>query len=149
MDTPPRFRWFVAGCVVLALMGLTHAVAANLNQDLPPGEDWVTFDRLYRSLVVPGVGHTMEQIELGFGWFFSLASVVMGAAGLSLLPLARREPGIVRRLAVVYGVGCAAALAISLRHWFFIPTSFLSASLVLFIVSALRDGRVRPASTGS
>lgn len=145
MENPPRFRWFVAGCIVLALMGIAHAVAANLNQALPPGEDWATFERLYKALVVPDVNRTMEQIELGFAWFFTLASVIMGAAGLSLLPIARREPGIVRRLAVVYGVGCAVFLAVSLKYWFVIPTSFLSASLALFIASALRDGRVRSA----
>ena len=142
---PPRFRWFIAGCTVLILMGIAHAVAANLSQPLPPGEDWVTFDRLYKSLVVPDVNRTMDQIERGFGWFFTLASALLGVAGLSLLPIARREPTIVKRLAFVYTVGTAVLLVNSLIFWFIIPTSFLGAAGTLFLVSAFRDGRTRTA----
>ncbi len=145
-DAPgvPRFRWFIGACIVLILMGVAHAVAANFGK-VPEGEDWATFDRLARTLVVPDVNRTMEQVERGFGWFFTLASVVIAAGGLVLLPIARREPAIVRRLAVVYTAGCAAFLAVSLVYWFIVPTSFLSLSMILFLVSSFRDGRARPA----
>lgn len=145
MEKALTFRWFIAACIVMIVMGVAHAVAAAMNPGMPPGDDWATFGRLYKTLVVPDVNRTMEQIELGFGWFFTLASVVIAAGGLILLPIARREPAIVRRLSVVYAVGCAAFLGISLVYWFVIPTSFLALSLVLFLIAAFRDGRARAA----
>lgn len=131
-------KWFVAGCVVMVVMGLMH-LAAELKGPIPAAnDDQATLFRLLGQcrFELPGATRTMQQLMEGFGMFFTCASIAMAAIGLAALPLVRSG----KRLQVVYAASCAVFLVISLVYWFLIPTSILAVTTTLFVVSALRDG---------
>lgn len=145
MDKPPRFPFFIAGCVVLVLLGIAHSIANLQDLPAPPSEEWGTLLRLMTTLEEAQTHRTMMELYKGFSWFFTLAPVVMAAAGLVLVPIGCREPSAIKRMATVYTVGCALFLGSSLVYWFIAPTSFLALSTLLFLISAVRDGRPRSA----
>lgn len=128
-----RYRWFIAGCVVLILMGLAHLAAQHLAPQPPPtNPDEITLVRLMKEyrLELPGAKRSMESLFLGFTNFFTLSSVAMGLAGIAVA----RIPGAARRVAAIYVLALIAMLINSLVNWFIIPTSFLVVALLLLVI---------------
>jgi hypothetical protein len=130
-----RHRWFMASCIVIMLMGLAHFLAANAApQPEPKDGDETTLRHLLSThqVELPLAKRTTLQIMSGFGLFFTMASIVMGGAGIAVA----RQPG-GRRVAVIYALGLAAMLVNSIVNWFIIPTSFLVIALGLCAISLI------------
>lgn len=138
----PRARLFIAGCVVLALMGIAH-LAGSLQQ--PPPRDETERQLLdlmtgYRMDLV-GTPRSMMEILKGFSHFFEVAALGMALTGFMLAIGSVRDARVLRRVSIAYVITLGLGLVISLTHWFIIPTSFIGAAMVLFAVSAVVEGR--------
>lgn len=138
----PRAGFFLAGCVVLALMGIAH-LAGSLQQ--PPPRDETERQLLdlmtsYRMDLV-GTQRSMMEIFKGFSHFFEVAALGMALTGFMLAIGSVRDARVLRRVSIAYVVTLGFGLVISLTHWFIIPTSFIGAAMVLFAVSAVVEGR--------
>ena len=116
----PRARFFIAACVVLALMGVAH-LAGSLQQ--PPPRD------------------ETERILKGFSHYFEVAALGMALTGFMLAIGSVRDARVLRRVSIANVVTLGFGLVISLTHWFIIPTSFIGVAMVLFAVSAVVEGR--------
>lgn len=144
----PRARLFIAGCVVLALMGIAH-LAGSLQQ--PPPRDETERQLLdlmtsYRMDLV-GTQRSMMEILKGFSHSFEVAALGMALTGLMVVIGSVRDARVMRRVSIAYVVTLGFGLVISLTHWFIIPTSFIGAAMVLFAVSAVVEGRGTGAQT--
>jgi len=138
----PRARFFIAACVVLALMGIAH-LAGSLQQ--PPPRDETERQLLdlmtsYRMDLV-GTPRSMMEIFKGFSHFFEVAALGMALTGLMLASGSVRDARVLRRVSIAYVVTLGFGLVISLTHWFIVPTAFIGAAMVLFAVSAVVEGR--------
>jgi hypothetical protein len=69
---------------------------------------------------------------------------MLGVGALDLL-LLRERAGLLKRVALVNAIWLAAMTADSLRYFFVVPTTFLSAGLVMFALAWLK----LPAETAS
>ncbi len=148
MSTPsiPRFRFFAAGLVVFVLFGLAHLIGHLAGTPAPADADEATLLRLMTDIRRPPVNRSMMELLEGFSLFLILAPWTLAAVGFALRPLARANAAAMRRVVVCYTLGCAAFTAVSVRYWFFAPTSFLALGLVFFALSLAVDGRSRPAA---
>lgn len=138
----PRARLFIAGCVVLALMGIAH-LAGSLRQ--PPARDETERQLLdlmenYRMDLV-GTQRSMMEIFKGFSHFFEVAALGMALTGLMVAIGSVRDARVMRRVSIAYVVTLGFGLVISLTHWFVVPTAFLGAAMVCFGLSAAIEGR--------
>ncbi len=138
----PRAGLFIAGCVVLVLMAIAH-FAASFQQ--PPPRDETERQLLdlmttYR-MDLEGTPRSMMEILKGFSHFFEVASFGMALTGLMLAIGSVRDARVLRRVSIAYVVTLGLGLAISLTHWFIIPTSFIGAAMVLFGISAAIECR--------
>lgn len=138
----PRARLFIAGCVVLALMGIAH-FAGSLQQ--PPARDETERQLLdlmtsYRMDLV-GTQRSMMEIFKGFSHFFEVAALGMALTGLILVIGSVRDARVMRRVSIAYVITLGLGLVISLMHWFIIPTAFIGGAMVCFGLSAVVEGR--------
>ena len=145
--TTPKFRAFSAGLVVLALFGAAHLAGHLSGPAEPRGVDEAALLRLMTTLRVEPIGRTTMEIFNGFSLSLSLASWALAAVGFILLPLRRTQSEALRRAARVYAAACLSFAAVSITHWFLAPTSMLVAASLLFIVSAVFEGRPRATMT--
>lgn len=138
----PRAKLFIAGCVVLALMGIAH-LAGSLQQPPPRDETERQLLELMSSYRMDLVGTQRSMMELfkGFSHSFSVASFGMALTGFMLAIGSVRDARVLRRVSIAYVVTLGLGLVISLTHWFIIPTSFIGAAMVLFAISAVVEGR--------
>jgi|SRR5579863_8604320 len=129
-------RLFIAGSVVLILLGLVHSL--SLIEPMVPANDT---ERQLLNLMsnykfdLVGSMRTMDGLLRGFSISFMLGTIGFGV--LDLLVSGERS-GLVKRIALVNAIWLAALTAISLRYFFIVPTSFLVAALLLFVVAWLK-----------
>lgn len=76
-----------------------------------------------------GSMRSIDNLVRGFSISFMLASLVMGALGLTLRG---ERTGLLMKVAIVYTTWLAAMTAVSLRYFFVAPTSLLAAALLIF-----------------
>ncbi len=138
----PRAGFFIAGCMVLLLMAVAH-FAGSLQQ--PPARDETERQLLdlmenYR-MDLAGTPRSMMEVLKGFSHFFEVAALGMALTGLMVATGSVRDARVLRRVSIAYVVTLALGLAISVTHWFIVPTVFLGAAMVLFAVSAVVEGR--------
>lgn len=138
-----RHKWFMASCVVLMLTGLAHFAAANFApQPEPKDPRGVEMLKLMKEYQIPELKRTMQEVSLGFSHFFEIATLTMGLAGL----LVAREGARARPMAMMYAAALVAMLINSIVYWFFVPTSFLGASLLLCVISLVPSSAKAPAA---
>ncbi len=155
MSTTPaslrsRAGFFLAGCVVLALMGVAH-FAGSLRP--APARDETERQLLdlmenYR-MDLAGTPRSMMEIFEGFSHFFEVAALGMALTGLMVAIGSVRDARVLRRVSLAYVVTLGLGLVVSLTHWFIVPTVFLGAAMVLFAVSAVVEGRGAMVAAGS
>jgi hypothetical protein len=142
--------FYMAGCIIALLAAATHTVA-SIKQPPPPPEperqmmEAMTTIKL-EALRQMGVERTMFEIVDGFSWHWTWSVGACGLACLALRFWRKDDDGLLRFSALCAGAFFAISLAISLKFFFFIPTSFLSACLVCFALAAA-TARSQPASS--
>jgi hypothetical protein len=129
-------RLFKAGAVALLVLGLVHSL--SLLRDAVPAND--TEKQLlglmssYKFNLL-GSFRTMAGMLRGFSVSFMLAAL---GFGLFDLVLSRERAGLLKRAALINIAWLAAMTAVSLHYFFIVPTSFLAATLLIFIVAWLK-----------
>lgn len=141
------WRWLVAGCVVLALTGVTHMIAHFAGQPPPGAGDGETLHRLMREFKDPAHGRTTQQVMDGFSLFFSFGLWALAALVLVLRAGLRAHGGdVLRRTALCMACACGLFTVTSVVFWFWPPTVLLGLGTALFACSVWRDGRSAPAA---
>jgi tryptophan-rich sensory protein len=82
-----------------------------------------------------GSMRSMDDLVRGFS-----VSFMLGALGFALfdLLLFRERAGLLKRAALANIIWLGAMTAVSLRYFFVIPTSFLAATLLIFVLAWLK-----------
>lgn len=124
-------RLFMAGAVLLLLLGLVHSLSL-LEKPIPANDtERQLMDLMahYRFNLM-GSMRSMDNFLRGFSISFMLAVFCVGTIDLVL---ARERAGLLRRVALVNAIWLAAMTLIGLRYFFAAPTSFLAIALLIFV----------------
>jgi hypothetical protein len=129
-------RLFKTGGIMLLVIGLVHSI--SLFEPLAPAND--TEKQLLDLMTnykfdLMGSMRSMSDLVRGFSIAFMLGAFVLGA--LDLL-LSRERTGLLKRVALTNAIWLAAMTAISVRHFFIVPTSFLAVTLLIFALAWLK-----------
>lgn len=129
-------RLFKAGAVALLILGAVHSI--SFFQKLLPAND--TEKQLLDLMSsyafnLMGSFRSMAGMLRGFSASFMLAALGFGVIDLML---SRERAGLLKRVALVNIIWLAAMTAVSLRYFFIVPTSFLAATLLIFILAWLK-----------
>jgi hypothetical protein len=129
-------RIFTAGGVFLIVIGLVHSISLFTKQ-VPDNEtERQLLDLMgnYRFNLM-GSLRSMAELMRGFSTAFMLSAIGVGA--LDLL-LARERPQLLKRVALINTIWLAVMAANSLIYFFIVPTSFLSAAILIFALAWLK-----------
>ena len=126
-------RCFTAGSVFLLLLGLVHSL--SLIKRLVPAN--ATEKQLLDLMTgyqfnLLGSMRSMDNLLRGFSISFTLGMLAMGGV---CLVLRRERAGLLKRVALVNVIWLAAMNAVTLRYFFAVPTAFLAAGLILFVLA--------------
>ena len=126
-------RFFVAGAIVLLLLGMVHSL--SLFEKPVPAND--TEKQLldlmsnYRFNLMGSI-RSMNDLLRGFSISFMAGAIAVGVIDLGL----RCEAAtVLKRLALINVIWLAALTGVSLKYFFAVPTAFLIAALVIFAVA--------------
>lgn len=126
-------RLFKAGGIALLIIGAVHSI--SFFQPLLPAND--TEKQLLDLMSnykfnLAGSLRSMDNLLTGFSMCFMLAALAFGAFDLLL---SEERAGLLKRAALMNILWLAAMLSVSLRYFFIVPTTFLSATLLIFILA--------------
>src|ERR1700730_10130289 len=126
-------RLFKAGAMALLIIGAVHSI--SFFQKLLPAND--TEKQLLDLMSsykfdLAGSLRSMDNLLTGFSICFMLAALALGAFDLLL----SGERASLLKRATLMNILCLAAMtAVSLRFFFIVPTSFLVATLLIFVLA--------------
>jgi hypothetical protein len=126
-------RVFTAGAILLIILGLVHSL--SLIKALVPSNDT---ERQLLDLMsnykfdLMGSQRSMDNLFRGFSISFMLAALGLGVLDLVLR---RERTQLLKRIALVNALWLAAMTSVSLRYFFAVPTSFLVAALLVFLLA--------------
>jgi hypothetical protein len=123
-------RLFAAGAVFLLVLGAVHSLSL-FGKPVPAND---TERRLFDLMSnykfnVMGSLRSMDNFLRGFSISFMLAALAFGALDLVLC---RERSGLLKRVALVNAVWLAVMVAVALRYFFVVPTSFLVIAQLIF-----------------
>lgn len=126
-------RLFTAGAVLLLLIGAVHATSF-FETPRPANDTEKQLFFLMRDyhFNLGGSSRSMNDLLRGFSMSFMLAALAF--AGLDLV-VRRERTGLLKRVALVNALWLATMIAVSLRYFFIVPTSFLAVTLLAFILA--------------
>jgi hypothetical protein len=129
-------RLFKAGTVALLILGLVHSLSL-IRQRVPTNDTERQLLGLMSSYKFNLMGsmRSMDDLVRGFS-----VSFMLGALGFALfdLLLFRERAGLLKRAALANIIWLGAMTGVSLRYFFVIPTSFLAATLLIFVLAWLK-----------
>jgi hypothetical protein len=121
---------------VLIVLGLVHSLSL-IRERVPANETERQLFSLMSSYKFNLMGsmRSMDDLVRGFS-----VSFMLGALGFALfdLLLFRERAGLLKRAALANIIWLAAMTAVSLRYFFVIPTSFLTVTLLIFVLAWLK-----------
>jgi len=133
MDGKLGKRFFTAGGVFLLIIGAVHSL--SLIKPLAAANDT---ERQLLDLMtnykfdLAGSPRSMLMLLNGFSISFMLAALGFGALDLAV---AKERAGLLKRVALINVLWLGTMLAVSLRYFFIVPTTFLSIALLLFLIA--------------
>jgi len=129
-------RLFKAGAVALLVLGLVHSLSL-LRDPVPANDTEKQLLGLMSSYKFNLLGsiRTMAGMLRGFSVSFMLAALGFGVFDMVLF---RERAGLLKRAALINIAWLAAMTAISLHYFFIVPTSFLAATLIIFVLAWLK-----------
>jgi hypothetical protein len=129
-------RFFIAGAVLLLLIGVVHST--SFFETPKPANDTekqlLTLMSAYH-FNLAGSSRSMNDLLRGFSMSFMLAALCFG--GLDLV-VRRERTGLLKHVALVNALWLAAMIVVSLRYFFIVPTSFLAVTLLAFILAWIK-----------
>ena len=133
MDGKLGRRIFTAGGVFLLVIGAVHSL--SLLKPLAAANDT---ERQLLDLMtnykfdLAGSARSMMDLFRGFSIIFMVGAFGVGALDLAV---SRERAGLLKRVAAVNVLWLAVQLAVSIRLFFIVPTSFLAIALLLFLIA--------------
>lgn len=123
-------RLFVAGGIVLVVLGLVHSLSL-IQKPVPSNETEKQLLGLMTSYKFNLMGsmRSMDNLLRGFSMAFTLASLAMGGIAMAVR---RERSGLLKRVALCNVLWLAAMTAVSLIYFFAAPTSFLVLAWSIF-----------------
>lgn len=128
-------RLFIVGASLLIVMGLVHSLSL-IKAPVPSNDTERQLLGLMSSYKFDLLGsmRSMQNLMTGFSISFMFAALGLGAFDFAL----RRERAeLLKRVALLNTLWLTAMTAVSLRYFFAVPTSFLSAALLIFLLATL------------
>jgi uncharacterized membrane protein len=128
-------RLFTAGAILLIVMGLVHSLSLIKGPVASNETERQLLDLMSNyKLDLLGSMRSMENLMTGFSISFMFAALGFGALDIVLR---RERTQLIKRIALVNAVWLAAMTAVSLRYFFAVPTSFLAAALLIFLLATI------------
>jgi hypothetical protein len=128
-------RLFTAGSIWLVLLGFVHSLSLFGRPSPANDTERQLLDLMSNyKFNVMGSMRSMDNFLRGFSIAFMLAVLVIGALGLVL---SRERALLLKRVALINAVWLAVMIAVSLRYFFLMPTSFLAVALLIFALAWL------------
>jgi hypothetical protein len=129
-------RLFKTGAGFLLLLGLVHSLSL-FNQNVPANDTERQLLDLMTNykFTVMGSVRTMNDFMRGFSIAFMLAAFGFGALDFAV---SGERPGLLKRLALINATWLAAMIAVSLRYFFVVPTTFLVIAFLIFSLAWLK-----------
>lgn len=127
------------GCIILVLTGLLH-LTSHFQKYVPQNDTEKQLVDLMENYVVnvAGAEVTMAKIQEGFGFWFALSLVWLGAMSLFLVKQLGENKALVRKIAGLNASALLMGTVISLLYFFFIPTICLALGLIFFSVAMVK-----------
>jgi hypothetical protein len=140
-NTSPIRRWLLACACVMLFMAVFHTIA-HVASPQPTGDEAKLFELMKAQKAgLPGApDRTVFELFMGFSLLISVSGLGFGLFGL-VFSLRNQPNGSVRRAALALAITMGLCTILSLLYFFIIPTTFYGLSLLLAIVSLLRDTR--------
>ena len=85
-----------------------------------------------------GTARTLGDLLAGFSLAYALLAAAVGGIGLAVARRGRNDPALMADIARAQALVCLALLAISLTHFFLVPTLIVAVMLVCFTLAAVR-----------
>jgi len=129
-------RLFKTGAVALVIVGLVHSLSLFQKQ-IPANETEKQLLDLMSNYKfnLMGSARSMADMLRGFSVCFMLAALGFGFFDLWL---SRERAGLLKRVALINIIWLAAMTAVSLHYFFIVPTSFLTTTLLIFVLAWLK-----------
>ena len=126
-------RLFKAGGIALLIIGAVHSI--SFFQPLLPAND--TEKQLLDLMSnykfnLAGSLRSMDNLLTGFSMSFMLAALALGAFDLLL---SGERADLLKRATLMNILWLATTTAVSLRFFFIVPTSFLVATMLIFVLA--------------
>jgi len=126
-------RLFKTGAGFLLLLGFVHSL--SLIKGAVPAND--TEKQLLDLMVnykfnLMGSLRSMDNLMRGFSIAFMLAALGFGALDMAVWG---ERTGLLKRVALVNAIWLAAMIAVSLRYFFVMPTTFLAIAFLIFALA--------------
>jgi len=140
-------RLFIAGAILLVVMGLVHSLSL-IKARVPSNDTERQLLYLMSNYKFDLLGsmRSMQNLMTGFSISFMFAAIGLGAVDFAL----RRERAqLLKRIALLNTLWLTAMTAVSLRYFFALPTSFLAAALLIFLLATLTLPRAGTSSVQS
>lgn len=135
-------RLFRAGAVALLLVGLVHSLSL-LRTPVPANDTERQLLDLMANYKFNLLGsfRSMAGILRGFSVSFMVAALGFGVFDLAL---SGERSGLLKRAAAINILWLATMTAVSLHYFFVLPSSFLGATLLIFIAAWLKLPAAEP-----
>jgi len=108
----------------------------------PPANDTerqlLTLLQTYRFTLPGGSARTLDDFLSGFSLTFALYIATLGVIGLVVVRLAAADAKLMSGVTIAIVASCATLLAISVTHFFLIPTLFIAVVTVCFAGSLVK-----------
>jgi hypothetical protein len=128
-------RLFKTGAAWLLLLGLVHSFSL-IRKPVPANETEKQLLGLMANYKFNLIGSPRSMAEVMRGFSISFMVTAFGLGALDLVVCGERS-GLLKRIALVNTIWLAVMTAISLRYFFVVPTSFLAAALLIFVLAWL------------
>jgi hypothetical protein len=129
-------RLFKAGAVALLILGLVHSLSLFQKQ-ISANDTEKQLLELMSSYKFNVLGSLRSMADFLRGFSVSFMAAVLGFGVFDLL-LSRERAGLLKRAALINIVWLTTMTAVALRYFFIVPTSFLAATLLLFVLAWLK-----------
>ena len=140
---PLRQVWiFKFACWVAFLTAAMHMVAHVIGPPPPANATEKQILDLITNYYFPMPGGSERSImdfQAGFSLMFSTMVATFGAVGLMVVKRGTEDPVLVRSVARAFALSSAVLLAISLTHFFIIPSLFIALMTVSFAVASVSE----------
>ena len=126
-------RLFIAGAVMLIVIAAVHSISLFQKPMVRNDSEKQLMELMttYRFTVMGSV-RTMNDFLRGFSISFGLASLGFGVLDFTLR---RERAALLKRVALVNVIWLAVMTGVSWHYFFAAPTSFLAATMLIFVLA--------------